>query len=79
MRKMNRTIQIVWEDYYPKWNSTRIVLEAHVTMSSSDIIGRSIWVNTYNEKPLLLGDLYNPDHENTFTNVFENLDHKILF
>ena len=103
---MNRTVQIVREDYSPKWNSTRIVLEllrpigqhatltpagefaqiivetgiiygipleAHATMSSSDINGCSIWINTYKEKPLLLGDLYNPDRENTFNNVFENL------
>ena len=48
-------------------------MEAHVTMSSIDINGRSIWENTYQEKPLLLGELYNPDRENTFNNVFENL------
>ena len=50
-----------------------IPLEAHVTMSSTDINGRSLWVNTYKEKPLLLGDLYNPDRENTFNNVFDTL------
>ena len=27
MRKMDRIVQIVKEDYYPKWNSTCIVLE----------------------------------------------------
>ena len=103
---MDRTVQIVAEKYYPKWNSTRIMLEllkpigqhatltpagefaqiivetviiynipmeAHVTLSSVDINGCSIWVNTYKEKPLLLGDLYNPDRENTFNKVFENL------
>ena len=48
-------------------------MEAHVTMSTVDINGRSIWVNTYNKKTLLRGDLYNPDRENTFNNVFENL------
>ena len=103
---MNQTVELVREDYYPKWNSSRYVLkllkpigqhetlspagefaqiivetgiiygiplEAHVTMSTVATHGRSIWVNTYKDKPLLLGDLYNPDRENTFNNVFENL------
>ena len=42
-------------------------------LSTVDINRRSIWVNTYKEKPLFLGDLYNPDQENTFNNVFQNL------
>ena len=29
-----------------------IPLEAHITMSSTDINGRSLWVNTYKEKPM---------------------------
>ena len=103
---MNRTVQIVREDYFPQWNSTRIQLEllrpiglhetltpagefaqiivetgiiynipleAHVTMSSVDINGRSVWVNTFNQKPLLPGDLYNPNRENTLNDVFAAL------
>ena len=50
-----------------------IPLTAHVTMSSMDINGRSLWVNTYNQQPLLLGDLYNRHKLNTLDATFEAL------
>ena len=95
---MEQLVQIVKEDYFPNWNSHRIVLElsrpigqnpgrgggggfaylivetgiryrfpleSHVTMSSVDVKGRSLWVNTNNKKTLLLGDLYDRHKRST--------------
>ena len=50
-----------------------IPLTAHVTMSSMDINGRSLWVNTYDKQPLLLGDLYNRRRQSTLDATFETL------
>ena len=104
--KIERLIQIMKEDYFPNWNSHRIVLEllgpigqnpdltpaeelaylvvetgiryrfpleSHVTMSSSDINGGSLWVNTYKKKPLLLGDLYERNKQSTSDETFTTL------
>ena len=38
-----------------------------------DINGRSLWVNTYDKQPLLLGDLYNRRHQSTLDATFETL------
>ena len=42
-------------------------------MSAIDINGRSVWINTFQNKPLLLGDFYNRNGQNTFDDMFAAL------
>ena len=50
-----------------------IPLMSHVTMNSIDNNGRALWVYTYNETPLLLGDLYNRRAQSTLDKTFDTL------